>query len=161
MKPAAGNSGLTLIELITVIAILGILAAIAVPTYYGYERGAARQEATTNLQALAVCLQQYYADNGNYAPAAGTYTETWSPDNDDFHNADKYDNQANGYWLDSFHPQAAASGSVPNYDYQVTINAGPPQTFTATAIPKRGPVADDPVGNLTIDNTGTKSPNWP
>ena len=60
------KKGITLIELLIVIAIIGILAAIAVPAYIGQQRNAARTEAYSNLQNLRLLEEQYYAENGCY-----------------------------------------------------------------------------------------------
>ncbi len=135
------KKGFTLIELLITLAILGIIAAIAIPAYTGYVRSGARQEATANLQALSLCLEQYYAENASYG-TPGTYT--WiSPAS----------NQLS--WLSSFNPQKAA-GSANNYEYVLDVTGS--DTYTATAIPERGPVVGD--GNLTIDNNGTKTGKW-
>lgn len=58
--------GFTLIELLIVIAIIGILAAIAVPQYNDYVRRAALQEAFANLADFRVKLEQFYQDNRAY-----------------------------------------------------------------------------------------------
>jgi prepilin-type N-terminal cleavage/methylation domain-containing protein len=63
--------GFTLIELIIVIAIIGILAAIVIPAYVGQQLRATRTEAYTNLQNLRLLEEQYFAENGCYYMAGG------------------------------------------------------------------------------------------
>lgn len=63
--------GVTLIELIIVVAIIGILAMIAVPAYIGQQTRAARTEAYSNLENLRLLEEQYFADNGCYYRDAG------------------------------------------------------------------------------------------
>ena len=65
------KKGLTLIELLIVIAIIGILAMIAIPGYVGQQRNAARTEAHSNLQNLRLLLEQYYAENACYYMTGG------------------------------------------------------------------------------------------
>jgi prepilin-type N-terminal cleavage/methylation domain-containing protein len=64
--------GLTLIELLIVIAIIGILAMIAVPAYIGQQRNAARTEAYSNLQNLRLLEEQFFAENARYTVSLGT-----------------------------------------------------------------------------------------
>src|SRR4030043_2107767 len=62
------NKGLTLLELIIAIAIVFILVAIAVPSYIGQQKRAARTEAFTNLAALRLLEEQSFSENAAYAP---------------------------------------------------------------------------------------------
>jgi len=63
--------GFSLIEVMVVIAIMGILLAIAVPQYSEYVRKSSLVEANTNLSDWRVRMEQYYQDNRTYL-SAGT-----------------------------------------------------------------------------------------
>ena len=63
---SAGQSGFTLIELLIAISIVGILAAIAIPSYVEYLRRGAAEEGTAALADGRVALEQYYLDNKTY-----------------------------------------------------------------------------------------------
>lgn len=60
------NLGFTLIEIMIAMAILGILAAIAVPAYNGYITTAKMSEAHNNLAALRLAEEEYFLDNNDY-----------------------------------------------------------------------------------------------
>jgi len=65
------KGGFTLLELIIVVAIIGILAVIAIPGYIGYQRRAVRTEAFSNLEALRLLEEQFFAENNRYTISLG------------------------------------------------------------------------------------------
>ena len=64
-----GKKGFTLIELLIVIAIIGILAAIAIPTYLSYVNRAKDSEASTNLGAIFTDETAFNATSSTYISA--------------------------------------------------------------------------------------------
>ena len=64
------KTGFTLIELLITIAIIGILTAIAFPSYTSYIQRSRIAEATNQLATMRVQLEQYYQDNRNYGSTA-------------------------------------------------------------------------------------------
>lgn len=61
------QSGITILELMVVLAIVAILASVAVPSYQNYTMRADRSDGLENLQALLNAQERYFADNMEYA----------------------------------------------------------------------------------------------
>ncbi len=60
------QKGFTLIELMIVVAIIGILAAIAIPNFLSYQARARQAEARTNLGGVYVAESAYFANGGRF-----------------------------------------------------------------------------------------------
>jgi type IV pilus assembly protein PilA len=65
-KQLKGQKGFTLIELMIVVAIIGILAAIAIPNFLQYQLKSRQSEAKTNLQAIKTSEVSFQAEQGCY-----------------------------------------------------------------------------------------------
>ena len=64
------NKGFTLLELMIVIAILGVVASVAMPAYTGYLKTARMTEAKNNVAALRLAEEEYFLENNNYFTGA-------------------------------------------------------------------------------------------
>jgi len=111
------RAGFTLIELMIVVALVGVLASVAIPSFRNYQLGSKRAEAYGNLAALAKTQKSYFAEFNNFvaaAPEPGATTSTlpgttkrsvsalttafsavgWAPDGDVFFD---YDTVVSGF----------------------------------------------------------------
>lgn len=70
VQPRRAMQGVTLLELMIVVVVVGILAAIAVPSYRQYTLRAQRSDATAALLRLAAAQEKFYLQNNTYATNA-------------------------------------------------------------------------------------------
>ncbi|HSH48349.1 MAG TPA: type IV pilin protein [Halomonas sp.] len=62
-----GEGGFTLVELLIIVMVIGILAAVAIPAYYGHVERSRRSDAVTALMSLAQAQERFMASHGEYA----------------------------------------------------------------------------------------------
>lgn len=78
LVPMRRESGFTLLELVVTVAVIGILAALALPSFFGETR---KTKAFSEVQPLfsdmRLRLEQYLQENGVYPPTVGE--STWNP----------------------------------------------------------------------------------
>ncbi|THF64434.1 type IV pilin protein [Pseudothauera rhizosphaerae] len=118
--------GFTLIELMIVVAVIGLLASIAYPSYQDHVRKARRADAQAALMELAQFMERWYTTNGTYQDGANMPTLPFT--------------------------RSPKDGGAAFYNIAVAGNA---TTFTLTAAPT-GPMSGDTCGNLTLAHTGAK-----
>ena len=75
-KLETAQKGFTLIELMIVVAIIGILASIAIPQYSDYVKRGKAAEATSNLATLRIKMEQCFQDSRDYSTCTGFCTTT-------------------------------------------------------------------------------------
>jgi prepilin-type N-terminal cleavage/methylation domain-containing protein len=68
-KTVNRSRGFTLIELMIVVAIIGILASVAIPSFINYQLSSKRTEAYANLASLAKAQKAYFAEFNDFVPA--------------------------------------------------------------------------------------------
>ncbi|MGE5699607.1 MAG: type IV pilin protein [Deltaproteobacteria bacterium] len=71
-----GKKGFTLIELMIVVAIIGILAAIAIPNFLKFQAKSKQSEAKTNLKGIYTAETGYFGENNAYS---GFNAANWEP----------------------------------------------------------------------------------
>ena len=77
MRAARGGSAFTLLELMLVVAVLGIIAAIAIPNYVRFQLRSKVAEVKVNLAAIRTAEETYFSEFGSYV-ACSASPSSWS-----------------------------------------------------------------------------------
>ncbi|WP_277222809.1 type IV pilin protein [Pseudomonas indica] len=120
------QNAFTLIELMIVVAVIGILAAIAYPSYQEHVRKARRADAQTALMESAQHMERYFTAKGTYLNATLPYSES---------------------------PKDGSGTKF--YDLRFATGSPTATAYVIQAAPKNG-MANDKCGTLTLSNTGLK-----
>lgn len=76
MSIKSKQQGFTIVELLIVIVVIGILAALVITTFTGIQKKARDTERQTDIKAVHSQLEAYYAQNGSYPALAEVNTTT-------------------------------------------------------------------------------------
>jgi prepilin-type N-terminal cleavage/methylation domain-containing protein len=133
------KKGFSLVELMIVVAVIAILAAIAIPSYLGIQKKAARSEAKANLEGISLVLEGYMAENNDYG-AANIYT---------YFRGGAFGHPGNLEVV-------AKLGNQVIYEYRVVTTVAPTLAFSIFAIPRTGRVVGD--RTIWLDSSGNKGP---
>jgi type IV pilus assembly protein PilE len=125
--------GFNLVELMVVVAIIGIIVAIAYPSYTEQVRKSRRAECAGAVTSLGSAMERYFTVNSTYLGAADGGADTGEPA--------------------VYEIQCPVDGGTPTYN--LTISAATASTYTVQAAPT-GKQVDDKCGTLTLTNTGRK-----
>ncbi len=131
MHTNRNSTGFTLIELMIVVAIIGILAAIAIPRYTQYIERGYRASARTALLEVAQFMERYRSVNFRFSTAAGNATAPTLPTR-----------------LQTAPPEGTAR-------YAITVSSVSDIDFVLTATPSGW--TDASCGTLTLTNLGVKA----
>jgi len=123
MNPAMRNSGFTLIEMLLVVVIIGILAAVVVPKFTTRSKDAQIAAAKASIESISLAVDMYEVDNGSYPSTLqalitkgseinwkGPYLKDDSVPQDPWGKEFVYTVKDNGYEIKSYGPNGVEGG---------------------------------------------------
>ena len=135
-KQLKGQKGFTLIELMIVVAIIGILAAIAIPNFLAYQAKSKQSEAKVSLGAIFTSVVAFQAESNptTYMPANNVQEIGWGPSGNPRYSFWYYAAGAVARMAPATGPQVVVAGSCDTLSTTTTIAPLASVTgFTATA----------------------------
>ncbi|MBL4820864.1 MAG: type IV pilin protein [Gammaproteobacteria bacterium] len=147
MKLRSYSRGYTLIEILIVVAILGVLAAIAIPSYQRSVISGTRSVAQAGLLDLANRQEQYHLDNRTYTD---TLTDLGLPA------AMVFDNGGNSALAMNNNQTLVASTSGDRV-YFLQVNNASATAFSISAIPQTGQADDTECATFSLTSAGART----
>ncbi len=135
----SSQQGVTLLELMIVVAVIGIIAAVAYPSYQEFLSESRRADAQATLMSFAGAMERHFTINDSYCGAGTTTSGTC----------------ANATGDPTIFPTEAPLDGADKY-YDLDITAATATSFTLQASPKNAQ-ASDRCGNLTVTSTGARA----
>ena len=132
------QTGVTLVELMVVVAILAIISAFAYPSYERYVTNSKRTAATSALLQIADRQQQFFMDNKTYANDLTDLGFAANP------------------WVIADDGTASDAGDTESV-YTISLSNVAATTYTITAAPLHTQLRDSKCGSLTLDQAGTRA----
>lgn len=126
------QKGFTLVEMMIVVLIIGVLAAVALPAYTDYITRGKIPDATSGLAAKRVKMEQFFQDNRTYVGAPDCNADTTTSQYFDFSCA-----AAPAVSVNSFTLQAVGKASMTGFTYTIDETG----TRATTAVPSGWTIA--------------------
>ena len=139
--------GFTLLELMIVVAIIGIIAAIALPSYMESVNRGQRSEATIALTELATVQERFFTLNGSYADSFNKLGAKYTADADNDDNV--FQTETGLYEIILGNPAGCSETVSGVTRYSCFL-------FTAKPVSGEAQVDDTDCASLTMDQAGRK-----
>lgn len=141
-KQTSLQTGFTLIELMIVVGIMAIIAAIAIPAYNGYQKNAYLTECSNEVNILKMAQQEFFLENNAYFPSPAATLDTGSGAT-----FVQIQTASGNIYQSSYDTASATAETDANCTYRIISTTGP-DGFSITATGQN---------NLTTNETFTQT----